>query len=309
MPKDTLLKIFLFSFNFFVLSLIFLLFLWRDNTKNGKIIKSVNLGITFLLVILFIQYALYADIKYIEPNWIKVERLVIKNKNITGGLNKLRIVQISDLHISNNGFRERSLVKKVNILKPDIILITGDFLNQKEDLPLVISLLSKLKSQRGIYGILGDADQDTFMNETDKMAFKTTFKNAGVNILDNENIRIPVNEKEGIWITTYTTGVNLGEFKILLVHDLDRVNLQGLTHRNADLVLAGDTHGGQIGLSSVRRLSDSVDEHKYMSGLYRIDEIPIYVNRGIGMSKRNIRFLCRPEITLITLSVIPGHDI
>ena len=65
-------------------------------------------------------------------------------------------------------------------------------------------------------------------------------------------------------------------------------------------MLAGNTQGGQVGVKFIRDLSDFASEKlgEFISGLYKVKGTYLYVNRGIGVSERNIRFLCRPEVTV-----------
>jgi uncharacterized protein len=308
--KTMALKIFLLCFDIFVLSVIFFLFARRENAKRreGVSLGYVNISIAVFLILLFIPYALYADMKYIEPNWIQIEKIYIRSEKFPAGLERLKIVQISDLHMREAGFRERSLIKKVNRLKPDIIVITGDFLGGEKYLANMLSTISKLRAKKGIYAILGDDCMDALGGEA--------LEDMGVPVLEDESIRIPLNDKKGIWIIGLRrgsnnqdveraayAGVNFSDITVLLMHNPDFINSLGYVSReNTDLVLAGDTHGGgQIGLAFIRKMSPSIYKHnKYISGLYNLRGVPLYVNRGIGVINKDFRFFCRPEITLIT---------
>ena len=85
-----------------------------------------------------------------------------------------------------------------------------------------------------------------------------------------------------------------------------------------DLVLAGDTHGGQIGIPQLYRFSGYARDHAYRRGLFKVRSTYLYVNRGMGWSLRPVRFLCRPEITVVSICgpdgaktpvVIPGDEL
>lgn len=318
MPQTLIFKMVVVISNIFLLLAVFLLYVLKERFKNSrKTVKSLNAGLIFCLALMVAQYAVYVDARYLEPNWIKVERLRIENQDFPDELSKLKLVHISDLHIWKEGFRERSLIAKINALKPDIIVITGDFLyrDRRKNVSAAMSVLSALRAAKGIYGVFGDADLDMF--GADIAGFKTALHSAGVHILDNENIRIPLGNGEGLWLIGLTrgvvnkealrlaySGVNLSQPKILLCHYPTVVDSGYINPENVDLLLAGDTHGGQTGLKFLRDSSAMVRKNKYISGLFNIKGVPLYVNRGIGMSHKNIRFFCRPEITLITLS--PG---
>ncbi len=274
--------------------------------------------IIFLSSLLMIQYAIYIDAQYVEPNWIKVDRLVIKNGKFSDGLNKLKMVLISDLHIKGYGFREWDMVRKVNALKPDVILIAGDFLSDRKYLPVLASILSKLDAKKGVYGVLGDNDIDAF-GVSGIEEFKSVLESAGVHILDNSNVRIPVNGGANIRIIGITSckpskeavmsaysGVDMSDPKIVLSHYPENVDSGYFNAGNTDLLLAGGTHGGQVGIPFFVHLFYRDEEIKYLSGLFRVNGVNLYVNRGIATvgdtNVDTVRFLCRPEITVIELS-------
>ncbi len=314
MRKVVLLRILLIVFNVSLLFMVFWLFLLRQEFKKNR--KNINFALIVCLILLFVQYAVYLDAQYIEPKWIKIEKLRVQNKIFPDSLSKLKIIHVSDLHIKQNDFRERDMVKKINALKPDIILITGDMLTERGYVSLMLSVVSKMDAKKGIYAVLGDNDIYGGCNIGE---LKGLLNDIGIFILDNENIRIPINEKEGLWFIGISNnalnnetlkkiyeGVNLTEPKIVLCHYPEIADSKFLNKDNADLILSGGTHGGQIGVPIVRNVFDKISELKYISGLYWIKGIPLYVNRGIGtvgnLPGDTIRFFCRPEIALITLS-------
>src|SRR3989338_10571697 len=80
-------------------------------------------GVAFFVTVLFV-----IDAFLIEPNWIQVTRLEIRDPKLAVSLEGVKIVHITDLHLTHGiGFREKQLIEKVNELKPDLIFITGDF--------------------------------------------------------------------------------------------------------------------------------------------------------------------------------------
>jgi len=267
--------------------------------------------LSFLLVLpLAILFLSWIDANFIEPNWIAVQRLDVKAKQVDDNVRNLKIIELSDLHIENNGFREKSLIQKVNALKPDIIFITGDFLNFKKALPAVPEVLKQLKAPRGIYAILGNNDY-YFVDEARMIA---ALASAGVSVLRYENREIYFGNKGYFWLvglsdpykqTAYLEeafkGIPEGAFKIVLIHDPDLFDSEVIQRYGPEFVLAGHTHGGQFGIPFIRKFSPYAERSKYMSGLFKAGDNILYVNRGIGMHTRDVRFFCRPEITVIKL--------
>lgn len=302
---------FILIFNSSILLVIFLLFLFKE--RFGKLDKRLNFWIkttiNFFVVALLTQYLFYFDARYIEPNWIQVKKVNVKNEKFTQALANLKIVQISDPHIKSNDFLTRSMIAKVNKLKPDLVLITGDFITNIRYLPVLVDILDKnpIKAKIGVYAVRGDNDPDTSV-------MKTALKTVGINLLDNENIRIPINDKTGLWLTGVNSyepneqvaqqaysGVNFAEPNILLVHSPIFINTQFINHNNTSLVVVGDTHGGQIGIPFIRDLTAFRIHHNYISGLYNVNGVPLYVNRGIASRIIMIRLFCRPEITVFKM--------
>lgn len=318
--RTELFKIFLVILNTGFLLGIFKLFSLREAVRDKRAMRRVSALIVILIFMLFTQHMLYAYVRHIEPNWIKIESLEIKSKNFPRELTQCKIIQISDLHIKKDGLRERTMVRKINGMRPDIIFITGDFLSHRKDLGSLMKVLSSLKARLGIYGVLGDIDFYAFRHG-DIAELKEALGRIGVTILDNENVRIPLNEKMGVYVVGLTNelidediiakayaAVEPTEPKILLVHYPTVIDSEDIHPENTDVVLSGDTHGGQIGLSILRRFSASVneDDEKYLAGLFYVKGIPLYVNRGIGSQHKEIRFFCRPEITLVKFSSARG---
>ena len=100
------------------------------------------------------------DAMVLEPNWISVDRVVIRNDRFSRALGEMTIAQISDLHLKGKlGFKERELIRKLNNLEPDIIVVTGDLVEEKRAVPLVTEFFSKLKPKLWSYGILGNSDR------------------------------------------------------------------------------------------------------------------------------------------------------
>lgn len=300
MTKTLLLKILVLALDF--CALIFILKSILSPARS----KVRNLLVIIFLTLIIGQFAVYIDAKYIEPNWIEVKVLSLSGKKFGTELASMNIIQLSDLHIEKIGFREKSLIRKVNALNPDLVFITGDFVNERQGLASLEMVLSSLRVKKGIYAVLGDNDLIPEL--------KAVLKKVNVHLLENENARVSVNDTSGLWVVGVSNEglreetFNAAYFKvtplepiIVLAHSSGVMDSGFINPGNADLVLTGDTHGGQMGLAFVRRLSDYVKHYRYISGLYYINRVPVYVNNGIGLQEKKIRFLRRPEITRVIL--------
>ncbi len=260
------------------------------------------LRLAFAVVLLELGVYVYAF--HVEPNWLQVRHVEIDDAALAKICRGLTIVQISDLHVDEVGRRERQLPDMVNQLHPDMVLITGDFISSIVGVKGVKALVSQLKAPMGVWGVLGNTDH-IFV---DGDALTKELEAAGMQILTNEaqyvrtegggfylvGVDDPVmghDRLERAWVD-----VPVGMPSILLAHGPDIITKP--LARRASLVLAGHTHGGQLGVPIVRQLSDYADRSPYMAGRFHVDDTQLYVNQGIGMKTRMFRFLCRPEITV-----------
>lgn len=247
----------------------------------------------------------------IEPYWIATRTVNVASPLFSQNLKNVKIVQISDLHISEIRPYEKGLIRRINRLKPDLLFITGDFINEADDVELVLEVLGQMKAKYGIYAVLGN-NEYYYLNEED---FIRALRRAGVRALKHENLKIDLGDKGSFWLAGLSyrygaepylkqafAGVPVNEPKILITHDPDVVDINGLADFDPQIVMAGHTHGGQIGIPFIRRLSDKAETSRYMAGGHVTDKgLLLYVNRGIATTIPAARFLCRPEITVYKL--------
>lgn len=232
-------------------------------------------------------------------------------------LSGLKIIQISDIHSGSFGSHRplQEVRRIIDSHKPDIIVITGDYVNFRADeLKVTHQELSKLKAPLGVYGSLGNHDH--YMTPEDHELLKSGLRSTGINLLVNSNSTIQVDgatlniagvDNTGLRqkfgrLGDAMHGLNTSNPTILLAHDPTFWDAQVRGKVPIDLMLAGHTHGGQVG---VHLLGDDYSfaqvVYDQWAGLYSDKDQSIYVNRGIGMVGPPIRIAIEPEITVITL--------
>lgn len=246
-----------------------------------------------------------------------VRKADIHLNKLPKSINGLKIVQISDLHLGSffdyKPFQE--VVRIVNSLKPDLLLITGDFVNSDpNELKNNYKDLQKLKGDIGLYSCLGNHDH--YMNAYNHSILVKQLYNAGTNLLINQNKQLIINNSPINLIGIDNIGMrqNFGDFSqafsgindentnILLCHDPTNWDKNIRNKYPADLTLSGHTHGGQVAWKF-----DGFDfepakfVYKQVAGLYKNDDYQLYVNRGIGTVGPPLRIGVPPEITQITL--------
>ncbi|MCM8796177.1 MAG: metallophosphoesterase [Candidatus Omnitrophica bacterium] len=262
--------------------------------------KRENLRWTiFISVLAFFQF-FYIYIFFIEPNWLKIEHVIIVNTKLSNALSGVKVIQLSDLEIQRLGYREVVLIEKINKLKPDLILITGDLVGDPDTIHILWNVLKLLEPKFHTYVVTGDADSAIF-----DFRYAKQWDKANTYVLDGKAIRLNLRGKDDTYFWLIGTGnkdlrelvqnVSKDEPSILLNHWPDIV--KAAATKKIDLVLAGHTHGGQVGIPLFWRFFPYAKRSAYVSGLYKVKDTLLYVNRGITAEK-NIRFLCWPEITV-----------
>ncbi len=238
---------------------------------------------------------------------IELEKVNIKIKNLK---QKYSIVQLSDIHIGGMIGKDfiKSMVKRVNSLNADIVVITGDLVDTKfKYAKAALDELKNIKSTYGNYFIVGNHEYlhniELIINYVNKLGFKT---------LENENVYIGEKNKGFYLIGVYDRmGYRLDKYipdlkvasknipngypKILLAHQPKFIEE---VKEDIDLVLCGHTHGGQIApFNLLVKLAQP-----YIKGLHQHNEnTKIYVNKGTGFWGPPMRLGASAEITYITL--------
>jgi predicted MPP superfamily phosphohydrolase len=191
----------------------------------------------------------------------------------------------------------------------DMIVITGDFVSYTLDRPLqhLSDTLSGLHARDGVFAVRGNHDC-----WTDPERVSATIEEAGIVELRNDHVRV---ERGGDRF--YVAGVDdvydgradLEEViarlpedgpAILLAHEPDFADTSAATGRFA-LQLSGHSHGGQLSFPLVGPLFLPHLGKKYHRGLYRVGDMSLFTNRGLGTTALQLRVRCRPEIAVATL--------
>ncbi|MCR8643888.1 metallophosphoesterase [Paenibacillus sp. N1-5-1-14] len=246
----------------------------------------------------------------------ETKKVELPCKRLPSSLDGLRVAHISDTHLGffYNLDQLKPVVEKLNALEPDLICFTGDLFDHiVENAKECSALLRTLQAPLGKWACLGNHDYEAKVR-----AVKSVLTEGGFRVLQNEHERIRAGAG-GDFLTIAGLDDSLvgrpnmkatlhnmdsQAFTILLSHE-SGVADQALEYP-IDLVLSGHSHGGQVRIPLVGAVFVPQMGDTYIMGHYMLqrDQSPplhVYVNRGIGTTHLPIRFLCRPEITLITL--------
>lgn len=240
---------------------------------------------------------------------LKVERLELKFADLPSEFDGLRVLFLTDLHLGHVKELTDIIVDKMSGLEYDLCLLGGDYrfcfvYPKRPFFAELEKVISQIKAPMGIYGVLGNHDEVEFVPAFEKM---------GMKILLNSSVSIQKGG-ESIYLAgvdeIYCTrrhdlekafsAVPKNSFCIFIGHSPDLYNK--VEARGAQLYLCGHTHDGQIKLPFIGSLvTHTSAPRKYTGGSWRYKKLAGYTGSGAGTGVHLVRFLCPPEITLITL--------
>jgi uncharacterized protein len=244
----------------------------------------------------------------IEPNRFVVTRHRL-NEMLSDNGNSFKIVQISDLHLKQFNNRARQIADRVNWLKPDVVLFTGDSIDRVEQLDGFERFLLLLDKQTSKYAILGNWEHWAGINLD---LLTQIYAAYNCRLLVNESVLHRQGDRS-LLITGLDDLVSQPDLieslqnipphpnHLLLAHSpayrdaLSKDELGMLTEYKPQLMLSGHTHGGQLSLFGFAPLRPP-GSGRYVSGWYRDGAIPLYISRGLGMSVLPARMGVVPEI-------------
>jgi predicted MPP superfamily phosphohydrolase len=239
---------------------------------------------------------------------IDVTRLDLPLRGLPAEMEGLTLLQISDVHygmLTENG-RLSKIVARINDLNPDIVVITGDLVDESvSHMERMADPLSKLKSRLGVFAITGNHD---YYAGADRVV--AIMKGAGIRVLRNEVTVLPgglqllgIDDPTG----ARRVGAPVPDFNrlvstldprkpsILLYHQ--PYNFEKTARAGVGLQLSGHTHGSQV--LPLRPISHVLFHH--LRGLYRQGDSYMYVTRGIGTGGPPMRLGSPPELVYIRL--------
>jgi len=290
---------------------------YRKHRDNFLRVQSI----VILVIVGFFTFYIPIRIIY-DYNAVSVRTVEYQKQNLPDVLDGFKIVFISDIqtdHYTDN-VRVNNFINLINELKPDLVLIAGDFITTgPKYIELSAKEVGKLNAKYGVYSCVGDHDNWAYRNDYKRSIteISTALKQNGVEMVDNNKRYINVNGStiEITFVTnTYVGKVSAdlldsltsngkGDLKIFLTHQ-PRNNLINAAQKNHfDLYLAGHTHGGQISfVFPFIQLTPTMIETKYIRGNFWFGDMLMIVTRGLGMSLAPVRYNSTPEITLIKIT-------
>jgi len=281
--------------------------------KRNKILSNTFKVLLCIIIIIGISYII---LRYVGNYGLVVKEESLVYENLPENFHGLKIVHFSDLHYGTTVDTKKleSIVNKINSINPDIIIFTGDLIDQfysikKEEIENITLLLNKLEAKLGKYAVEGNHDKkyfNTIIENTDFIYLENSYDliynegytpilitGIGSSILNNVDIDKAFNYFKD-------ENNNKDIFTIAIMHEPDNIDLM-LENYNIDLAFAGHSHNGQVRLPFTEALVKLNGSKKYYEEKYIINNTTLFISGGIGTSMYPFRLFNHPSINFIRL--------
>lgn len=266
--------------------------------------------IFLIYVISLFLFTSCATLNISHPGIGRIKRYEFAHKDVPESFDGFKIAFISDLHYKSLFTEKRlfHLVKTIDSLHPDVLLMGGDYQEDCAVVPQLFDALATIKTKYGIVGVMGNNDyercHDEIVREMKKHEMKVLEHQLDTLNVNGERlilagVRNPFDLKQnGI---SPTSTLSDKDFVILLTHTPDYAEEVSIPH--TDLVLAGHIHGGQVTFFGLYApVIPSVYGQRFRTGLkYTSAGVPVIITNGLGTSRKRIRLFAPSEVVLITL--------
>lgn len=278
--------------------------------------------IIFIIIFICLCSGLVLWSRYVSTSGLIVKEYKIESTDLPQSFNGMKLVHFSDLHYGRTVSEKelKNLINKINYLKPDIVVFTGDLVDKdtstNSDIKTVlVKYLSMIDVTIDKYAIIGDHDyyNDYYVSIMEESGF--ILLNNNYDIVYNGDYK-PIfiggignytNKKSDVSSTmSYFNDINNDLYKIILIHEPDAAD--EFVNYDVDLILAGHSHNGQIVLPFIGALVTPTNAKKYYSPYYKINNTDLYISSGIGTSSINFRFCNKPSINFYRFVKIKGTN-
>ena len=282
--------------------------------KHKKLIIIIIILSVILILILGLLYG-----RFIGTNGLIVKDYKVVNKKLPDSFNGLKIVHITDIHYKRTTSKKdlQELVKKINFIKPDIVVLTGDLFdrdrnldnNQKDELMFE---LKKIDATINKYAIKGNHDKDESweyiiteagfinLNNTYDIIYNDGYEPiliAGMSsITSSDKVKNKIKK-----INKYKEEYNEEnlKYKILLTHQTDYI--KDFDFNEYSLILGGHSHGGQVRFPIIGAVVLPKGSKKYYEAHYKLNDTDLFISSGIGTSNINLRLFNKPSFNFYRL--------
>ncbi len=288
----------------------------QDEIESESLEKKSHKFLNFMILLLVIIILIIFYAKYAGTKGLVVKEYRVTSNILTENFSGLKIVHFSDLLYKSTVDKNdiKTLVNKINILKPDIVVFTGDLVNKnikikEEDTKFLIESLSQINAKIGKFAVYGDydysyKDYERVMNESNFKILNNTYEEIYYKTNDSMYlVGLPSSSKESVKIdeafSFYTD--NDRSYIIVLVHDGKTIKFIDDSTYEVDLILGGHSLNGSVVIPFYGGLFKDKLSYKYSKPYYKKGITNIYISSGIGTNKYGYRFLNKPSFNLYRL--------
>lgn len=271
--------------------------------------KILKIFITMLiLIILLLLYS-----RFIGTIGLNTKEYTIKDNNISNDFDGIKIIHFSDIHYKRIITKDRidKIINEINLINPDIVIFTGDLIDQdsnleEDDITYLKEALSKINAKYGKYSVIGNHDYSI-----DIEVLRSIYKESNFNLLENSYDIIYGKNNNKLYIGGISTGafsdtvltkMNYNEecYKIIILHEPDYTD--EIISLNPNLILGGHSHNGQVNIPYLKKYFVPTGSKKYYDEHYLVNNINLYISSGIGVSRYNFRLFNHPSINFYRIN-------
>ena len=284
----------------------------KKEEKKEKRKKITAKIIKIVIIIIILISSIFIYMHFVGTKGLKVKEYKVESNKLPDSFTGFKIVHFSDLYYLTtiNEKEMKNVVKKINELKPDIVVFTGDLIDntkdiEKNDTDFLIKQLNKIDAKIGKYAIKGEQD---YTNAYNQVMSKTNFK-----VISNSYELIYYKGNTPILLTGMNSCIkkncdssNAFSFNeidnlytISLIHEPDA--LKDIINNKPDLVLAGHSLNGQIRLPLIGGLIKQEYANNYNEPKYEIKNTKLFISGGLGTNKYEFRLFNHPSINFYRL--------
>lgn len=295
----------------------------KEQTENSPASKEKRKFMSlrsFLIILLLICALSYIYAHYVGPYGLKVKEYNLVNESIPTSFDGFSIVQFSDLELGStfniNNLDE--LVKKINDLKPDIVVFTGDITKgynnslNEDDKKVLIEKFNEIDALIGKYSIKGD--DDNMSNLYDEVMNNSGFKDLTNSYeliyykgltpiviygLDSLLTGHPDYESTFSYPSEEENTEYMATYRILLAHEPDTaLNIEPY---NISLMLSGHSHNSELNIPFLKNYYFIKGASSYYDDYYKLGNTELFISSGLGTSKFKVRLFNKPSISVYRL--------
>lgn len=274
--------------------------------------EKTKLIFTIIIVIILSIVITLLWSRFISTSGLHVKEYPIKTNLISEDYDGFKIIHFSDLHYgSTANLKElKNVVTKINNLNPDVIVFTGDLIDQDvtltdDEVNTITKELNKLNPKIETFSVPGNHDYDhdywnqitpnldwTILDNTYKYVYNNSQEKIVFIGLDSYLRGEPDYQNAFSFLNEQTEKI----YTIVLAHEPDMID--EISDYDFDLMLSGHSHLGQVRLPLIGSIITPTGAKKYYDEHYKVGNADLYINGGIGTSVLDYRFFAKPSINL-----------